>query len=579
MDDPATKKRQRLSSHGGGARLEEPEITRYEQEIAKLRRQVVELKDIAVKALARDFDVNDWLELSEEWRTDRAIVEAAVQLNSEIFSRLPRKWATDADILVSAMAGYGGSRWFRNNIPGDCFLHPKVTTAALQHRHFDEWDQVPLRLKRDPMVVRMALEKNVVDWHDVPTEIKTTFPEVAFYGLKAGHIHRAEDCLCLMDREFFSGEIRSGGIHEMEHFDLIPEEFQNDLDFVRNIAHLVDTKVTVMLMQKVPELCQDRSFWCRVVALGREHSSVYGLLEQTTTPQTILSDRELMTKACRINPNILKLVDASLGNDRVFLERLLPLAPAALPKMSREAQRLFPDMIMNMFEVFVSQRCFSYWGVDVEGLPRVLAPELWDDRQFVLRYFASGLPFAASIFPASWKDDGEIFLLIAKHCQKDLRRQSFEKASVALRSKKDFLLQVLERDTSLFCCAAPRLQQNFDVALRAFAGPVKNVERYIDASHYDGQDDFVRQCHSKIGRMLDLHKDFVSTILQGMSPPNDDARDGSTLSVLNQGVETSIVFKRLIAQYLDIPTGKRLTLLRRAYSNLSEAMKDWHGRL
>jgi len=48
---------------------------------------------------------------------------------------------------------------------------------------------------------------------------------------------------------------------------------------------------------------------------------------------------------------------------------------------------------------------------------------------------------------------------------------------------------------------------------------------------------------------------------------------------LNQGVETSIVFKRLIAQYLDIPTGKRLTLLRRAYSNLSEAMKDWHGRL
>jgi len=78
---------------------------------------------------------------------------------------------------------------------------------------------------------------------------------------------------------------------------------------------------------------------------------------------------------------------------------------------------------------------------------------------------------------------------------------------------------------------------------------------------------------------LEMHKTFFSTFLSGISSRVDESGAGrSSLSVLNQGAETALGYKKLTAQYLDVPTGKRLRLLRHAHRNLTVAMKEWYPR-
>ena len=49
----------------------------------------------------------------------------------------------------------------------------------------------------------------------------------------------------------------------------------------------------------------------------------------------------------------------------------------------------------------------------------------------------------------------------------------------------------------------------------------------------------------------------------------------SSLSKLNQGPEVFLVFKKLLAEYLQVPTGEWLRDLRLAEQNVSKAMRPW----
>jgi len=71
--------------------------------------------------------------------------------------------------------------------------------------------------------------------------------------------------------------------------------------------------------------------------------------------------------------------------------------------------------------------------------------------------------------------------------------------------------------------------------------------------------------------MMETHDTFFRTVLRGMSQSVDSL--GSGLSVLNQGTETSVSYKKLIAQYLDVPSGSQLRMLSRASDNITWAME------
>ena len=75
----------------------------------------------------------------------------------------------------------------------------------------------------------------------------------------------------------------------------------------------------------------------------------------------------------------------------------------------------------------------------------------------------------------------------------------------------------------------------------------------------------------KIHEKLKVHRAFVETVLCGMFRADDT---GGAIFLLNQGTETSLSFKMRIAEYLDVPTGRELLLLRQASRNFTQASED-----
>jgi len=283
-----------------------------------------------------------------------------------------------------------------------------------------------------------------------------------------------------------------------------------------------------------------------------------------------------MLMACRTTYDVFSELDESFQVDRSFLETILKEDPTALVHISEDAQRLYPEMVVELLVPFCSD---SMASENMNALANHLVPSFWEDRAFVLKYFEAGLPFAEMVFPTEWKNDSEIFLRVAKHCRKDLRRASFSKASVSLRGCKDFMLMVVLHDNSLVACATSSLQQDYDVLLKAFAGPQDAVEYCLDHPDWDGYAR-IPYVNAKMTRELEVHKTFCSTVLYGISDCSvaTGTGDAPTLSVLDQGAETSVTYKMLIAEYLEVPAGKRPRLLRQAHKNLTEAMKDWVRR-
>jgi len=154
-------------------------------------------------------------------------------------------------------------------------------------------------------------------------------------------------------------------------------------------------------------------------------------------------------------------------------------------------------------------------------------------------------------------------------------RRSFRNASTTLCRDKKFMLQVLELAPSLIKMVAPRLRNDFDLCLLAFSGEQRAVETEVnrrrrlrsggDSSEYT----YVQEFRSKVSRSLSAHATFSTIVLPGISQNPDS---GCTLASLNQGAATSRSYKKRMADFLDVPTGKRLRFHRQADRNLDAVL-------
>jgi len=382
----------------------------------------------------------------------------------------------------------------------------------------------------------------------------------------------------------------------------LPAEMQTNPALARRIAYFPNVGVARDILGRFSALRRDRAYWGRILETLPENAAVNEELEGlfaatgddgSLAAPNIRSDPQLMLQACRRNHRILQSVHGTLGTDRTFLEALLKETPAALQVLNPHAQRLYPELVVQAFAplgrqyVHLSERDPGF--AIVVAVARGIVPEIWESsRSHVLEWFRCGLPFARSVFPASWLDDPEIFLLVARHCPHPFQRDSFLNASPsALRGDKDFMRQVLEVAPSLFPCASEILQRDFDLALLCFADSYSAVLSFL---HQNGtfhnrafyeRLDFLREfCHRAL-ELDRLHETFVSTILAAMSPSllllesSSSSGSSSALVMLDQGAETALSHKRLIAAYLGVPTGKTLRRLRRARANVTELLENF----
>ena len=174
----------------------------------------------------------------------------------------------------------------------------------------------------------------------------------------------------------------------------------------------------------------------------------------------------------------------------------------------------------------------------------------------------------------SLKGDREVFLWMAANFPKDDPAglvKSFEYASPALRSNKGFMLQAIEHNPDVYHTVHSDLLSNFDVFLMAFGGtagkhPAITTESWMRLRAV------IRQCGLRVEEELVKQETFVKTLLCGISLNQANTTPTTALVLLNQGESTALSYKRLIAEYLDVPTGKRLRMVRQASRNLTSVL-------
>lgn len=530
MDNP------RSSSNSKKRRVDFEE-EESEDELTKLRRELSDLKEFVIS--------DELTKLRRQLAEQKEFLLSV--FTQELYFVLPSE-SKNRDLLKRAVCG-GHVEW--DELPVEWKNDLDAVVTALESDRM-KWKDVPEQLKRKPIVIVAAFQRELLSWKDVPDELKND-PSVAFEAWERQFVE-ASDVPCL-DRDFFRDALE----HEKVYWDDLPAELKCDLDLARSVCHFSSCVCSVL--HYFPVLSEEREMWMNII--DSPVDDLVGVVEKFA-PGHVHADRELMLKACQKEHDMLRYVDPILGTDHSFLEALLEDKPLALEHMSHEAQILFPDLLLRTLQS-VAESPDLYDLLDPSELAESMAPELWTNRRFVETWFRSGLPFV-ELSPESLKSDKEIYLLIATHCCEERRFQSFATASPSLRDDKDFMLQVLERDASLFGCASFGLQQDFDLAVLAFSTSRALVESYARQNHYNGQHQFFEHLRAKVREKLKMGDTFFATILCGMSQEIDSE---CSLTLLNQGTETVMSYKKLIAQFLDVPIGSEVRLLRRSAENLS----------
>lgn len=253
---------------------------------------------------------------------------------------------------------------------------------------------------------------------------------------------------------------------------------------------------------------------------------------------------------------------AGLARDQSWWEATLRKNPLHLQNMSREAQLLYPTAVVNSFSALRKSHPTNEQVLSV-GLN--IVPSIWESRENILRWYSAGLFFLPNVHP---KDDEEICMLIAKYAGRDVSaRLSFREAtSLSLRNNKTFMLQAIQHNATLIDCASKTVQEDYRVALQAFADlSFWELVTFIeDHNLQDEAEDFVMQATTK----LKLHSTFSATLLYGVSDAS------SPCAMLQQGTETSQSYKMFIAEYLGVPQGRELRLLRQACKKVEAVLNE-----
>jgi len=283
--------------------------------------------------------------------------------------------------------------------------------------------------------------------------------------------------------------------------------------------------------------------------------------------------QELMIRACGQDEQVPRVVSADLQWDRDLIEAAITFSGYALEWIPHSSQCLFPDLVVKAF-----QNCVHMQGLEVN-----VAPSLWTNMDVVAAWYEAGGLFH-SRFPDSMKDNAECGLLLAKGLldsfdDYESDNSMFREAtSVALRSNKVFMSQAVEINCFVFEEAGVTLRRDVDLALVACGGADGHHLIYyrllgdhlLESEEYDVYNDELEFLHTVFLNAKSKVKDhdgFTKGFLLGMS---DHAGCGCNLSMLANGVETSLALKTKVADYLGVAKGRQLRRLRMAVANLAK---------
>jgi len=373
----------------------------------------------------------------------------------------------------------------------------------------------------------------------------------------------------------------------------LPLSLQNDEVFCEEICHIVPAEELEFIFDYHPAIKNKRSFWLEFIDTVKEREEggydVDNCMElfEEILPDQFRSDYDVMLGLCQhFFSMLLWLVEAPLDSNRPFYKAILEDNPVALGSVYEDIQRRFPDLVMKCVDALSNVEVSLSMVKDIaDGIPLAL----WD-RNFVLRWVIGGMPITDDV-PPEFRNDKEILLLAAKHSrradeeeeERDCRLfsiESFKSASRALLNDKSFMLKVLQHDSGPFQCLPEHLQQDIDLVALAFSSDVKMAKQFLhtypdrvdyERGPYRKHVEFLKSQRSRMEALLEKYDNFSSVVLFGMS---QGANSGSALALLDQGPVTSLNYKRAIASFLEVPSGKDAHLFRKACRNISTIIRN-----
>jgi hypothetical protein len=325
-----------------------------------------------------------------------------------------------------------------------------------------------------------------------------------------------------------------------------------DPDFGRALltCEFVEPDIVDSIVSQFPELWQDRRFWETLHPV--QYEEVWEDL-MDHMPTRFRDEKDIMLRFCT-SESAMEAVVSILGNDGSQLLHDREIVEALLETDPIQVLSCFPEFVQMEFPDLVAKSIEN--SEDLDYLEEIICDELWLNRDIALAWIRrGGLDDGDSIMVEYFFNDEEIFLAIAEHSY-----ELFHFASERLRCDKVFLLEAVVANGKVWTELNEEMKNDFEITLAAFAG-APNLPYFCFSQDNGQMIQFARTVRDKLSH----HDTFVKLIIGSI-----DAASGSTFFRLNQGRDTSLVYKRQIAECLGIAMGDELKLLRQASANLAK---------
>jgi hypothetical protein len=492
-------------------------------------------------------------ECAEELTDSPEVVNAAISLGGLELQYASLRLQEDKTTVMKACQSHGRALEFCP--PGRTrseLVHDRefmLNTVLAKEGGGPMWRLLPSDIKHDAELLLMAL-KNGLMLRDVPKPF--------------------------MNLDFLTYAVQSNAGLYVE----LPKTWQTKEDLATQAALSATStsQIIARVLKQCPQLKQDRNIVLQIARTGSLESlqdllgdDNFQYLDDLEVMKMVIErDTKYFAHASRRLQQASEIILVSITPDSAW--NTLKVVPWSI-------QRNHPAIPIKAIAV-------SMWR-NLRYLPSHIPEDLWrSDRNLGIAWIRRGGRLLDSLETLLTNDPG-MALEVAKH-----NWSEFYKVGDQLLRDRAFMLQALEQDGRVIRFANSILTQDVDILVTAVAHhPIPTIQSATESNiqqqqqrrgHSQNlsslQSTFSEICNlpdlsEQIQSKLNLHSTFLFDFLRGIaiSPePNIAPNLRSQLPMLDRGVETSQAFKELISNYLGVPIGKELRLLRRAANNLEQ---------
>jgi hypothetical protein len=263
------------------------------------------------------------------------------------------------------------------------------------------------------------------------------------------------------------------------------------------------------------------------------------------------SDREIMLTAVTRNPKLFSRINPVLQRDLEVVKAAIhrDTAMSVLNTVGPRYQELHPDVTVSA----ITEANTSNLRLMQSSIPN----SLWTNFDVAVAWMQRihRIPSGST----SLLTNRDFALQVARYAHRQ-----FNSVAERLRQDSVFMTEAVDINGLVLRYASPELRRDLNLVVRAVASNRNSLGPSIPIS--------LAQVRTHVESKLDLHRSFLNDFLRGIavSTPHLPPPIRSQLPLLDRGVETSQAFKQLVAQFLGVPVGAELTLLRRAWNKLQD---------